>query len=69
MLPSTSDTLPLIGVYCSVIFTFTAVSLLECILVTFLKTHNAQATPKTSGETMTVPALQNTAAIIHDRFT
>ncbi|KAL6476291.1 hypothetical protein MHYP_G00147900 [Metynnis hypsauchen] len=60
MLPSTSDTLPLIGVYCSVIFTFTAVSLLETILVTFLKTRNAQATPKPSGETMTVPALQNT---------
>ncbi|XP_072550364.1 5-hydroxytryptamine receptor 3A-like [Salminus brasiliensis] len=60
MLPSTSDDLPLIGVYCSGIFTFTAVSLLETILVTFLKTQDVQAIAKLYGKTATASALLDT---------
>ncbi|XP_066498862.1 5-hydroxytryptamine receptor 3A-like [Hoplias malabaricus] len=52
MLPSTSEDLPLIGVYCSIIFTFTAVSLLETILVNFLKNRKLQVVQKLAGETM-----------------
>uniref|UniRef100_A0A8B9H439 Si:ch211-256e16.10 n=1 Tax=Astyanax mexicanus TaxID=7994 RepID=A0A8B9H439_ASTMX len=55
MLPSTSDDLPLIGVYCSVIFTFTTVSVLETILVNFLKTRSVQAIPKWFKEAAAAP--------------
>ncbi|KAI4876922.1 hypothetical protein NFI96_030237 [Prochilodus magdalenae] len=58
MLPSTSDKLPLIGVYCSIIFTFTAISLLETMLVIFLQNCSIQVIRKQCEESSTT--LQDT---------
>ncbi|XP_056308447.1 5-hydroxytryptamine receptor 3A [Danio aesculapii] len=40
-LPSTTDKVPLIGIYCSVIFSFIGISILETIFVNFLKARGA----------------------------
>ncbi|XP_026864924.2 5-hydroxytryptamine receptor 3A-like isoform X2 [Electrophorus electricus] len=55
-LPSTANKIPLIGVYSSVIFTFMAISLLQTILVIFLRSRDTRAIPNLPGETMAVPA-------------
>ncbi|KAF4115466.1 hypothetical protein G5714_002955 [Onychostoma macrolepis] len=41
-LPSTADKIPLIGIYCSVIFSLIGISILETILVSFLLTKGAE---------------------------
>ncbi|XP_073801281.1 5-hydroxytryptamine receptor 3A-like isoform X2 [Danio rerio] len=41
-LPSTADRIPLIGVYCSVIFSLIGISILETILVNYLMAKGAQ---------------------------
>ncbi|XDV14092.1 hypothetical protein PO909_002308 [Leuciscus waleckii] len=41
-LPSTADKIPLIGIYCSVIFCLIAISMVESILVNFLKVKGAE---------------------------
>ncbi|XP_050960298.1 5-hydroxytryptamine receptor 3A-like [Labeo rohita] len=41
-LPSTADKIPLIGIFCSVIFSLIGISLLETILVNFLKAKGAK---------------------------
>ncbi|XP_050960559.1 5-hydroxytryptamine receptor 3A-like [Labeo rohita] len=41
-LPSTADKIPLIGVYCSVIFSLIGISILETIFVTFLMAKGAE---------------------------
>ncbi|XP_059406008.1 5-hydroxytryptamine receptor 3A-like [Carassius carassius] len=41
-LPSTSDKLPLIGIYCSAIFSLIGISILETILVNLLKAKGAE---------------------------
>ncbi|XP_051573552.1 5-hydroxytryptamine receptor 3A-like [Myxocyprinus asiaticus] len=54
-LPSTASEIPLIGVYCSVIFTFIGISILETMLVDFLMTRGA--------ETRSAGPVETTAAI------
>ncbi|KAK7174168.1 hypothetical protein R3I93_001378 [Phoxinus phoxinus] len=44
-LPSTADKIPLIGVYCSVIFSLIGISILETILVNFLMARGAESRP------------------------
>ncbi|XP_038831503.1 5-hydroxytryptamine receptor 3C-like [Salvelinus namaycush] len=57
ILPSTADDLPLIALYCIVIFALTGLSLLETMLVSFLidmdsrVDHDIQTSSKTFGET------------------
>ncbi|XP_042577278.1 5-hydroxytryptamine receptor 3A [Cyprinus carpio] len=41
-LPSTADKIPLIGIYCSVIFSLIGISILETILVNLLKAKGAE---------------------------
>ncbi|KAL1277525.1 hypothetical protein QQF64_024198 [Cirrhinus molitorella] len=53
-LPSTADKIPLIGVYCSVIFSLIGISILETILVNFLKAKGAERRSITSVETTSV---------------
>ncbi|XP_030645541.1 5-hydroxytryptamine receptor 3A [Chanos chanos] len=43
ILPSTADSVPLIGIYCSVIFVLTGLSILETILIGFLISRDKQA--------------------------
>ncbi|CAM4420611.1 unnamed protein product [Leuciscus chuanchicus] len=42
-LPSTADKIPLIGVYCSVIFSLIGISILETILVNFMMARGAES--------------------------
>ncbi|RXN35013.1 coiled-coil domain-containing protein 130 [Labeo rohita] len=53
-LPSTADKIPLIGVYCSVIFSLIGISILETILVNFLMTRGAERRSTASVETTAV---------------
>ncbi|XP_058626438.1 5-hydroxytryptamine receptor 3A-like isoform X1 [Onychostoma macrolepis] len=50
-LPSTADKIPLIGVYCSVIFSLIGISILETILVNFLMVRAAERRSVASVET------------------
>ncbi|XP_016328305.1 5-hydroxytryptamine receptor 3A-like [Sinocyclocheilus anshuiensis] len=50
-LPSTADKIPLIGVYCSVIFSLIGISILETILVNFLMVRGAERISVASVET------------------
>ncbi|XP_077086691.1 5-hydroxytryptamine receptor 3A-like [Siphateles boraxobius] len=55
-LPSTADKIPLIGVYCSVIFSLIGISILETILVNFIMARGAEKI-----------SVENTAAVTgHD---
>ncbi|XP_076844737.1 5-hydroxytryptamine receptor 3A-like [Brachyhypopomus gauderio] len=67
-LPSTSAKIPLIGVYCSVIFTFMIVGLLKTILVIFLKSRDTRTIPNKPDETMTHaahPSVEHSEASPH----
>ncbi|XP_016116545.1 neuronal acetylcholine receptor subunit beta-3-like [Sinocyclocheilus grahami] len=52
-LPSTADKIPLIGIYCSVIFSLIGISILETILVNFLMARGAEKRSAASIETTT----------------
>ncbi|XP_016328415.1 5-hydroxytryptamine receptor 3A-like [Sinocyclocheilus anshuiensis] len=56
-LPSTADKIPLIGIYCSVIFSLIGFSILETILVNFLMARGAENRPAASIETTTAGIL------------
>ncbi|XP_021327581.2 pyrroline-5-carboxylate reductase 1a isoform X6 [Danio rerio] len=49
-LPSTADKVPLIGIYCSVIFSFIGISILETIFVNFLKARGADSRSSASAD-------------------
>ncbi|XP_016391990.1 5-hydroxytryptamine receptor 3A-like [Sinocyclocheilus rhinocerous] len=52
-LPSTADKIPLIGIYCSVIFSLIGISILETILVSFLMARGTEKRSAASIETTT----------------
>ncbi|XP_026064735.1 5-hydroxytryptamine receptor 3A-like [Carassius auratus] len=60
-LPSTSDKLPLIGIYCSAIFSLIGISILETILVNLLKAKGAE---KRSVETTAAITCQYSKCLI-----
>ncbi|XP_051570402.1 5-hydroxytryptamine receptor 3A-like [Myxocyprinus asiaticus] len=55
MLPSTAEDIPLIGIYCIVVFTLIGISILETIFVNFLMDRGA--------ETKSVAPVETTAAV------
>ncbi|RXN14043.1 5-hydroxytryptamine receptor 3A-like protein [Labeo rohita] len=63
-LPSTADKIPLIGIYCSVVFSLIGISILETIFVTFLMDKGAEKrsvenTAAVSGQDIGVSAAVN----------
>ncbi|XP_016113099.1 5-hydroxytryptamine receptor 3A-like [Sinocyclocheilus grahami] len=58
-LPSTADKIPLIGIYCSVIFSLIGFSILETILVNFLMARGAENRSAASIETTTADAIRS----------